>query len=123
MAQSPTLIVQVPRGGEADRQLSSQPPPCVTGGRVVVQTGPTDDEGRLEAAGAGQTILSLPAPGALERESAAVRRVIGQAGEGAEPIVLVLEAAEALSEEQLQVVVDAARHTSRAVILRVIADG
>jgi hypothetical protein len=123
MAQSPTLIIQVPRGGEVDRQLSSQPPPSVTGGQVVVQTGPTDDEGRLEAAAAGQPILSLPSPEALERESAAVRRVVGQAGEGVEPIVLVLEAAEALSEEQLRVVVDAAAHTSRAVILRVIADG
>jgi hypothetical protein len=122
MQQAQPLIVQVPRGGELDRQLTAQPPASVAGGEVVVQTATTDAEGRLEAAQAGQALLSLPSPEALVRESATVRRVIGRAGTGVEPILLVIEAGEELTEEQLRVVLDGARHTSRAVILRIVSD-
>jgi hypothetical protein len=122
MQQAQPLIVQVPRGGELDRKLSAQPPPSVAGGQVVVQAATTDAEGRLEAAQAGQALLSLPSPEALVRESATVRRVIGAAGTGVEPILLVLEAGEELTEGQLRVVLDGARHTSRAVILRIVSD-
>lgn len=65
----------------------------------------------------------MPSPEALERESGQVRHVIARAGTGTEPLVLVVEAAEALREEELAAVLDAASHTSRAVILRVMRDG
>jgi hypothetical protein len=123
MTQSPSLIVQVPRGGAVQRQLEAAPPPSVAGGDVVVEAGPTDPQGRLEAAAAGQTVLSLPSPAALTRDPDTVRRVIGQAGAGTEPLVVAIEAAEELREEELSVVVGATAHTERAVILRVIADG
>jgi hypothetical protein len=67
-------------------------------------------------------VLSLPSPEALEREADEVRRVIGQAGTGIEPLVVVVEAAEELREEELAAVLDGASHTSRAVILRVLRD-
>ena len=88
----------------------------------MIEHATTDSEGRLEAIEAGQALLTLPSPEAIEREADQVRRVIGQAGTGVEPIVLVLETGEELTEEQLQIVLGAAGHTSRAVILRVIAD-
>jgi hypothetical protein len=122
MADQPRLIIQLPRGGAVDRQLSGQRPQSVAGGEVVVEVGPTDAEGRLEAPSAGQVVLSLPSPEALEREAAEVRRVIGQAGTGVEPLVVVVEAAEELREDELAAVLDAAGHTSRAVILRIIRD-
>jgi len=122
MKSSPRLIVEVPHGGEVARALAADPPPSVTAGDVVVEAGPTDAEGRLEAAAAGQVLLSLPSPQALVREADSVARVIGQAGTGAEPIVVVVEAAEELLQEQLDPLLTAAGHTSRAVILRVIAD-
>jgi hypothetical protein len=122
MEQSQPLIVQVPRGGEVARQVASQPPPSVERGDVVVEHPATDSEGRLEAIETGQAVLTLPSPEALEREADEVRRVIGRAGTGVEPILLVLETGEELTEEQLQIVLGAAAHTSRAVILRVIAD-
>jgi hypothetical protein len=122
MEQSQPLIVQVPRGGQVAGQMASQPPPSVERGDVVVEHPATDSEGRLEAIETGQALLTLPSPEALAREADEVHRVIGQAGTGVEPILIVLETGEELTEEQLQIVLGAAAHTSRAVILRVIAD-
>jgi len=122
VVQAPTLIIQVPRGGAVDRQLSAQAPPSVTRGEVVVETAPTDAEGQLEAPAAGQVVLSVPSPETLAREPGEVGRVIEQAGTGVEPLVVVVEAAEELREEELAPVIDASGRTARAVILRVIRD-
>lgn len=123
MAQQPKLILQLPRGGAVDRQLTADALPSVASGDIIVEAGPTDAEGRLDPPAAGQVVLSVPSPEALQREAATVRRVIGQAGTGVEPVVVVVEVAEELREEELSAVLDAANHTSRAVILRVIGDG
>ena len=90
---------------------------------MVVEHGATDAEGNLEALAAGQVVMSLPSPEALARERGEVRRVIGRAGTGVEPLVIVVEAAEELREEELAAALDAAGRTSRAVILRVVRDG
>jgi hypothetical protein len=123
VAYEPKLIVQVPRGGAVDRQLSDQAPPSVASGDVLVQRGETDPHGHLEPPDAGQVVLSVPSPEALARDAPTVRRVIGQAGTDTEPLVVVIEAAEALGEAELAVVLDAAAHTSRVVLLRIIRDG
>jgi hypothetical protein len=123
MASNPRLLIQLPSGGAVDRQLSGQPLTGVATGEVVVETGPTDADGNLEAPAAGQVVLSLPSPEGLEREAYEVRRVIGDAGTGVEPLVVVVEAADELREEELAGILDAAGHTSRAVILRIIRDG
>ena len=56
------------------------------------------------------------------RQSDDVRRVIDRAGEGVEPLVVVVEAADELRDDELAAVLDAARRTARSVILRVAAD-
>lgn len=122
MANEPSLIVEVPGGGLVDRQLSTQPPQSVANGDVAVEAGPTDAEGNLEAPAAGEVVLSLPSPEALRREAGELRRVIGLAGTGVEPLVVVVEAAEELREEELTALLAAAAHTSRAVILRIVRD-
>jgi hypothetical protein len=122
MANEPRLIIQLPRGGAVDRQLRTQAPQSVASGEVVVEVGPTDAEGRLEPPAAGQVVLSLPSPEALEREAGEIRRVIGHAGTGVEPLVVVLETADELREDELAALLDAASHTSRAVIVRIIGD-
>ena len=114
------LIVEVPLGGPVDRQLSSQAPASVARGEVVVERGPTDDQGNLEAAAAGQIVLSVLSPEGLRREADEVRRVIERAGTGVEPLVVVVEAAEELRDDELTAVLEAARHSSRAVILRIV---
>jgi hypothetical protein len=122
MVNEPSLIIQLPRGSAVDRQLSAQAPQSVVSGEVVVEVGPTDAAGHLEPPAAGQVVLSLASPEALEREAGEVRRVIGQAGTGVEPLVVVLEVAEELREDELAAILDAARRTSRGVILRIIRD-
>jgi hypothetical protein len=89
---------------------------------VVVEPGPTDAEGHVEWPTAGQVVMTLPSPEALEREASEVRRVIGLAGTGVEPLIVVVEAAEELREEELAALLEAAKHAPRAVILRVIRD-
>ncbi len=112
----------MPRGSAVHRQLHEEPPSSVAGGEVVVEAGPTDAEGNLEAEAAGEVVLSLPSPEGLSREADEVRRVIAQAGTGVDPLVIVIEAAEELRDEELAPALAATAHTSRAVILRVIRD-
>lgn len=122
MAYETRLIIQVPRGSAVDRQLSSQAPRSVASGEVVVIGGPTDAEGYLEPPAAGEVVLSVPSPEALAREAGEVRHVIAGAGTGVEPLVVEVEAAEELREDELAAILEAAGHTSRGVILRIMHD-
>ena len=122
MANEQKLIIQLPRGSAIARQFSEEPPRGVASGEVVVQLGPTDAQGSLEAPSAGQIVLSVPSPEALERDADDVRRAIGQSGTGVEPLIVAVEAGEQLRDEELDVLLEAARRSSRAVILRIIRD-
>lgn len=115
--------MQVPSGGRAEQQLRADAPPAVADGRVVVQAGPTDSDGRLEAITVGDVVLSVPSPEALRREPDAIRRAVGRAGAGPEPLVVVIQAADELREDELAALLDAAAHAHRPVMVRVIADG
>jgi hypothetical protein len=120
----PRLIVQVPQGSAVERRLVAQPPAAiVTSGGVVVEVAPADADGVLEPPPAGEIVMSLPSPEALRRDADEVRRVTEHAGRGIEPLVIVIEAADELRDEELTAVLDAAGRTSRAVILRVVRDG
>jgi hypothetical protein len=118
----PTLIIQVPRGGAIDRQLSANAPASVAAGEVVVEAGATDAEGVLEPPAAGKVVASVLSPEALRREADDLRRVISHAGDGDEPLVIIVEAGEELRDDELSAALEAASHTSRAVILRVMRD-
>jgi hypothetical protein len=122
VALEPRLIIELPRGGAVERKLGEQPLAAVASGAAVVEPGPTDVEGNLEAATAGEVVLSVSSPEALRREAGAVRRVIRHAGTGAEPLLLVVEAAEELREDELAAVLEAAEHAPRPVILRIVRD-
>ncbi len=119
MAAEPNLIVQVPSGSAIERQLKEQPPASLRADDVLVQTGPTDARGVLEAL-AGEVILALPAPEGLRRHAAELRRVLDNAGSGTAPLVVVIDAGEELLEEEVAPLVGAARTARRTVILRVI---
>jgi len=123
MADRTTLIVQVARASAVERQLGPLVPWDLSSGEVVLNVLPADAQGVLEPPAAGQVVLSVPSPEALSREAAQVRRVIARAGTGVEPLVIVVEAAEELREDELAPVVEAAGDTSRPVILRVMRDG
>ena len=119
MAGEP-LIIQVPRDGAVHVQLSAAPPPSLADGRAVLESGDTDPDGNLQAVGAGEVVLSVPSPETLAREADQVRRVIARAGTGEEPLLVVVEAADELREEEITPVLEAATHARRAVILRII---
>lgn len=110
----------MPREGPVELQLVANPPVSVASGEVVVELGPADAEGNLEPPGAGEVVLSVPSPEALVRQADEVRRVIAQAGTGVEPLVLVVEAAEELRDDELAAVLEATSHRKRPVILRII---
>jgi hypothetical protein len=114
------LIVQLPSGTAIDRQLSEEPPPSVASGAVALDRLPAGPDGRLRPPSVGEVVLSVPSPETLTREPEQVWRVIGQADEGAEPLVIVIDVAEELREDELAVVLGAAATTPRPVLLRVI---
>ncbi len=123
MSADPVLILQIPAGGPLDDQLADDPPATLAGDDVVVQRGPTDAEGVLEPPVAGQVVLSVPSPEALRHQADDLHRLINGAGTSTEPIVVVVEAAEVLRDDELGAVAAAARRARRPVILRVVRDG
>lgn len=103
-----------------ERQLREQPPAAARGDAVVVQVGAADEQGNLEPPRAGEVVITLPAPEALHRQAGDLRRVLDLAGTGTEPLVIVIEAAEELLDEELAPLVAAAERAPRPVILRII---
>jgi hypothetical protein len=122
MTHDARLIIQVPRGGSVERRFAAGPPSGLGAGDIVVDARPADERGRLEPPHVGQVVLSVPSPETLTREPEEVRRVIDRAGSGVEPLVVVVEAAGELREDELAVVLDAADRSPRPVILRVMGD-
>jgi hypothetical protein len=49
-----------------------------------------------------------------------LQRVVRQAGTGSSPLVITVEAAEELEDDEAQAIVEAAHHAPRPVILRII---
>jgi len=119
----PRLIIELPREGSVERQLEREHPEPIASGAVVVEAGPTDAHGNLEAPAAGQVVYSVPSPEALPREADEIRNVLQRAGTGAEPLVVAVEAAEELRADELAAVLQAAEHASRPAILRIVREG
>jgi hypothetical protein len=122
MTDEAALIVQLPRDGAVDRNLRADPPPSIVTGRVVLDHVVPDASGRLEPPEAGEVVMSVPSPEALKREPGEVTDAIHGAAATEEPLVIMVEAAEELREDELAVVADAAASAHRWVILRIMAD-
>ena len=122
MTSDAVVIVQLPRGGAVDRYLRAYPPPGAASGQVVVEPVTAEPDGRLGPVEAGAVVMSVLSPEALARDQQEVRDVIQQAPDDAGPLVIVVEAAEELREDELAVVLDAAARAGRSVILRVVAN-
>jgi hypothetical protein len=69
----------------------------------------------------GETVLSVLSPEGLARQAEQVRRLIRGAEETGEPLVVVIEAAEYLREDELAGLLAAAGQTHRIVILRIMS--
>ncbi len=122
MTSDSGIIVQLPRGGAVDHQLRADPPPSVAGGKVVLDHIARDPSGRLGPPDAGEVVMSVLSPEALAREPYQVSNAIRRAAATDEPLVIIVQAAAELREDELAVVLDAAAHTHRHVIVRIMGD-
>ena len=121
MTSDAVVIVQVPRGSAVDGYLRTDPPPSVASGRAVVDRVAAEPDGRLGPPEAGEVVMSVLSPEALRSDQREVRDVVLQAAPGSAPLVILIEAAEELREDELAAVLDAAARAGRAVVLRVLA--
>jgi hypothetical protein len=121
MTSDAVVIVQLPRGSTVDQYLRTYPPPSVASGRVVLDQMAAEPDGRLGPTETGEVVMSVLSPEALTRDQQEVRDVIQHAAAGAGPLVIVVQAAEELREDELAVVVDAAARARRDVVVRVMA--
>jgi len=119
MTSDAVVIVQLPRGSTVDQYLRTYPPPSLASGRVVVDQVAAEPGGRLGPPETGEVVMSVLSPEALTRDQQQVRDVIRHAA-GAGPLVIIVEAAEELREDELAVVLDAAARSRRDVVLRVM---
>jgi hypothetical protein len=120
-AHEPSVIVQLPHDSAIDHELRSYPLPSVASGQVVLDHVRPGPDGRLEPPEASEIVMSVPSPEGL-RQPSEVRDVIEQAPDKRKPLMIIVEAAEELREEELAVVVDAAERAHRLVIIRIMAD-
>ena len=120
MADDVELIIQLPRDSAVDRQLRADPPRSVASGRAVVERLPADAGGTILPPEVGEVVLSVLSPEALSREAAQVRQIIKQAATDGQPLVVVVQVAEELRDDELEAVLEAAVHTRRVVLLRVL---
>ena len=121
MTSEPSIIVQLPRDSAIDHELRADPPPSLASGQVVLDHVLAGPDGRLEPPEASEIVMSVPSPEGLRQQSE-VRDVIQQAPDKRKPLMIIVEAAEELREEELAAVVDAAEHAHRRVIIRIMAD-
>jgi hypothetical protein len=119
MADDVELIIQVPRGSAVEHQLRDDPPRDVASGRVMVERLPADAGGRILPPEAGEVVLSVLSPEAL-REPERITRVIKAAATDGEPLVVLVEVAEELRDDELTAVLAAADRTHRIVLLRIL---
>jgi hypothetical protein len=116
------LIVQVPQGGAVDRNWHDEMPPSVASHAVIVERLPAGAGGSLEPPDAGEIILSVLSPEAFKAEPDEVQAAVAGAAPGEQALVILVEAAEYLREDELAVVLDAAKGSHRLIIVRVMAD-
>lgn len=121
MANPVRVIVQLARDGAVDRYLRAQPPPILASDQVVLDHIEVDPPGDIGPPEAGEVVLSVLSPEGL-RNAQEVRDAVGHAEAGAEAVTIVVRAAEELREDELAVVLEAARRADRLVILRIAAD-
>ena len=121
IANEPSVIVQLPRDSAIDHELHAYPPPSVASGQVVLDHVLPGPDGRLEPPEASEIVMSVPSPEGL-RQPSEVREVIEHAPDKRKPLMIIVEAAEELREEELAAVVDAAERAHRRVIVRIMAD-
>jgi hypothetical protein len=117
-----SVVVQLARDGAVDRHFQTEAlPDSIVSGRVALDHIEADPGGVIGPPPAGEVVLSVLSPEGL-RDSQVVHDVVRRAQAGDEPLVITVDAAEYLREDELAAVLDAADHARRLVIVRILAD-
>lgn len=114
------LIIQLPRDSSVDVHVREEPPASLTDRRVVLEHLTAGPDGKLAPPEAGEILLTVPSPEALRREYDEVLRQVVDAAEDGGPLVLLVEGAEYLRDDEISAVLDAAEATKRVLILRIL---
>ena len=120
MENQAELIIQLPRDSSVDVHLREEPPASLTDRRVVLEHLSAGPDGTLTPPEAGEILLTVPSPEALRRNPGYVLGVVTAAAEDGGPLVLLVEGAEYLRDDEIAPVLDAAAATKRVLILRIL---
>jgi hypothetical protein len=120
VANEAELIIQLPRGSSIDVHLREEPPARLADGRVVLEHLTAGEDGTLPPPAAGEVLLTLPSPEALRRQSYEILTAVIDAAEDGGPLVVLVEGAEYLRDDEIDAVLEAAAATKRVVILRLL---
>jgi hypothetical protein len=120
MAHQAELIIQIPRGSSIDVHLGEEPPAGLADGRVVLEHLAADGSGRLLPPEAGEVVATVSSPEGLRREAAEIRQAISAVAGDGDPLIVLVEGAEYLRDDELESVLDTAAQTDRLVILRIL---
>ena len=123
MADEVKLIIQVPRGSSVDRHLGADPPATIADVRVLVEHLPPGDDGKLLPPEAGEIVLTVPSPETLRREPDQVSAAISGAADDGPPLVVLVEGAEELRDDELSTVLDAALTAADGIVILRILEG
>ncbi len=120
MENEAELIIQLPRDSSVDVHLREEPPASLTDRRVVLEHLSAGPDGKLTPPEAGEILLTVPSPEALRRETDDLLRLVIDAAEDGGPLVVLVEGAEYLRDDEIAPVLDAAAATKRVLILRIL---
>ena len=120
MTNEAELIIQLPRDSSVDASLRADPPASLADSRVVVEHLSAGPDGKLPPPSAGEIVLTVPSPEALRREPGEILDVVITADEDGGPLVIVVEGAEYLRDDEIGAVLDAAAATKRVLLLRIL---
>jgi len=121
MADEVKLIIQVPHGSSIDLYLKADPPAAVADVRVIVEHLGAGEDGKLLPPEAGEVVLAVGSPESFRREPEEVTEAIAAADPDGPPLVVLVDGAQALRDDEIGTVLEAAEQTDRVVILRILA--
>jgi hypothetical protein len=114
------LIIQLPRDSSVAQTVREDPPASLTDSRVVLEHLPADEDGRLLPPAAGEVLATVPSPEGLRRQANEILTAAIEAEEDGGPLVVLVEGAEYLRDNEIAPVLEAAAATKRVVILRIL---
>lgn len=111
------LIIQLPRDSSVDAHTREEPPASLTDRRVVLEHLPAGPDGKLAPPAAGEILLTVPSPEALRTHADELLELVTDAEEDGGPLVVLVEGAEYLRDNEIAAALDAAAASKRVLIL------